>query len=74
MSRHWDFERSPWEVVICRNYDEPGKIGTVGGKLGKAGVNIRFMSVAPIDEGLKENNDGSQSQRMSIPNFSPRAS
>lgn len=38
-------------LLICRNYDEPGKIGTVGGKLGKAGVNIRFMSVAPIDEG-----------------------
>ncbi|KAF2171313.1 hypothetical protein M409DRAFT_18427 [Zasmidium cellare ATCC 36951] len=42
-------------LLICRNFDEPGKIGTVGGKLGKAGVNIRFMSVAPIDEGLKNN-------------------
>lgn len=42
-------------LLICRNYDEPGKIGTVGGKLGKAGVNIRFMSVAPIDEGLRNN-------------------
>jgi D-3-phosphoglycerate dehydrogenase len=40
-------------LLICRNYDEPGKIGTVGGILGKAGVNIRFMSVAPIDEGLR---------------------
>lgn len=38
-------------LLICRNYDEPGKIGNVGGKLGKAGVNIRFMSVAPIDDG-----------------------
>ncbi|EMC99745.1 hypothetical protein BAUCODRAFT_348634 [Baudoinia panamericana UAMH 10762] len=36
-------------LLICRNYDEPGKIGVVGGRLGKAGVNIRFMSVAPID-------------------------
>lgn len=36
-------------LVICRNYDEPGKIGIVGGRLGKASVNIRFMSVAPID-------------------------
>jgi len=37
-------------LLICRNYDEPGKIGIVGGRLGKAGVNIRFMSVAPIDQ------------------------
>lgn len=43
-------------LLICRNYDEPGKIGIVGGRLGKAGVNIRFMSVAPIDEGT--NKDG----------------
>lgn len=34
-------------LLICRNYDSPGKIGVVGGRLGKAGVNIRFMSVAP---------------------------
>ncbi|KAF2764736.1 phosphoglycerate dehydrogenase [Teratosphaeria nubilosa] len=38
-------------LLICRNYDEPGKIGVVGDRLGKAGVNIRFMSVAPIDNG-----------------------
>lgn len=37
-------------LLICRNYDSPGKIGVVGGRLGKAGVNIRFMSVAPIGE------------------------
>lgn len=36
-------------LLICRNYDEPGKIGVVGGRLGKAGVNIRFMTVAPIE-------------------------
>jgi D-3-phosphoglycerate dehydrogenase / 2-oxoglutarate reductase len=35
--------------LIGRNYDEPGKIGIVGGRLGKAGVNIRSMSVAPIE-------------------------
>jgi D-3-phosphoglycerate dehydrogenase len=40
-------------LLICRNNDEPGKIGVVGGQLGKAGVNIKFMSVAPIDEGVK---------------------
>lgn len=38
-------------LLIARNYDEPGKIGKVGGILGKAGVNIRFMSVAPINDG-----------------------
>lgn len=38
-------------LLIARNNDEPGKIGAVGGRLGKAGVNIKFMSVAPIDEG-----------------------
>ncbi|KAK3711492.1 hypothetical protein LTR37_009671 [Vermiconidia calcicola] len=37
-------------MIICRNYDEPGKIGIVGGRLGKAGVNIRFMNVAPIEQ------------------------
>lgn len=37
-------------LLICRNYDSPGKIGVVGGQLGKAGVNIRFMSVAPIGD------------------------
>ncbi|GIZ39873.1 hypothetical protein CKM354_000323900 [Cercospora kikuchii] len=38
-------------LLICRNFDSPGKIGAVGSKLGVAGVNIKFMSVAPIDEG-----------------------
>lgn len=38
-------------LLICRNFDEPGKIGAVGGRLGKSGVNIKFMSVAPIDVG-----------------------
>ncbi|KAK3112340.1 hypothetical protein LTR53_011497 [Teratosphaeriaceae sp. CCFEE 6253] len=36
-------------MMICRNYDEPGKIGVVGAKLGKAGVNIGSMTVAPIE-------------------------
>lgn len=44
-------------LLICRNYDSPGKIGVVGGRLGEAGVNIRFMSVAPI--GKAEDEDGS---------------
>ncbi|KAK5129746.1 hypothetical protein LTR08_002922 [Meristemomyces frigidus] len=36
-------------MLICLNDDAPGKIGVVGGRLGKAGVNIRSMSVAPIE-------------------------
>ena len=36
-------------LLICRNFDEPGKIGVVGGRLGRAGVNISFMSVAPME-------------------------
>jgi D-3-phosphoglycerate dehydrogenase len=36
-------------LLICRNFDSCGKIGFVGNLLGKAGVNIRFMNVAPLD-------------------------
>jgi D-3-phosphoglycerate dehydrogenase len=41
-------------LLICRNFDSVGKIGYVGNLLGKAGVNIKFMNVAPLhdaDEG-----------------------
>ncbi|KAI9790133.1 MAG: hypothetical protein M1833_002100 [Piccolia ochrophora] len=38
-------------LLICHNYDSPGKIGVVGGVLGREGVNINFMSVAPVSEG-----------------------
>lgn len=41
-------------LLIIRNYDEPGKIGAVGGRLGTAGVNVRSMSVAAIDMNLKD--------------------
>ncbi|KAK5279678.1 hypothetical protein LTR40_007450 [Exophiala xenobiotica] len=34
-------------LLICHNYDSPGKIGLVGSILGREGVNINFMSVAP---------------------------
>ena len=44
-------------LLICRNYDSPGKIGVVGGRLGKAGVNIRFMSVAPIGDAEEGHGD-----------------
>jgi len=38
-------------LLICRNFDMPGKIGHVGGMLGKSGINIKFMSVAPLEFG-----------------------
>lgn len=47
-------------LLICRNNDEPGKIGTVGARLGKAGVNIRFMSVAPIEPGNDSDHEAEQ--------------
>lgn len=36
-------------LCVLRNNDEPGKIGVVGGILGRAGINVRFMSVAALD-------------------------
>jgi len=41
-------------LLICRNFDSVGKIGYVGNVLGKAGVNIKFMNVAPLDEEVEE--------------------
>lgn len=35
-------------LLICHNYDRPGMIGKVGGVLGVHGVNISYMSVAPV--------------------------
>lgn len=35
-------------LLICHNYDRPGMIGKVGGVLGTNGVNISYMSVAPL--------------------------
>jgi D-3-phosphoglycerate dehydrogenase len=37
-------------LLICHNYDSPGKIGVVGSILGKEGVNINFMTVAPVSK------------------------
>ena len=34
-------------LLICHNYDSPGKIGVVGSILGREAVNINYMSVAP---------------------------
>ena len=41
-------------LLICRNFDSVGKIGYVGNLLGKAGVNIEFMNVAPLDGEVEE--------------------
>ena len=41
-------------LVICHNYDSPGKIGVVGGILGKENVNINFMSVAGLEKEIEE--------------------
>jgi D-3-phosphoglycerate dehydrogenase len=41
-------------LLICRNFDSCGKIGFVGNLLGKAGVNIKFMNVAPLEEEVEE--------------------
>ncbi|KAH7119636.1 D-isomer specific 2-hydroxyacid dehydrogenase [Dendryphion nanum] len=45
-------------LLICRNYDSVGKIGFVGSLLGKAGVNIRSMSVAPLHEDHDDESKG----------------
>lgn len=40
-------------LLICHNYDSPGKIGVVGSILGKEDVNINFMSVASVSQNLQ---------------------
>lgn len=45
-------------LLICHNYDSPGKIGVVGSILGKGGVNINFMSVAPVSRDEDDHEDG----------------
>ncbi|KAF2998606.1 hypothetical protein E8E13_006861 [Curvularia kusanoi] len=45
-------------LLICRNFDSCGKIGFVGNLLGKAGVNINFMNVAPLDDEFEEESNG----------------
>lgn len=39
-------------LLICENYDSPGKIGVVGSILGRENVNINFMAVAPVSKEL----------------------
>lgn len=44
-------------LLICENYDSPGKIGVVGSILGREGVNINFMTVAPVSPKLLVDSD-----------------
>jgi D-3-phosphoglycerate dehydrogenase len=50
-------------LLICRNIDQAGKIGFVGNVLGKEGVNINFMSVAPLQ---KEHEDGAEDENEAL--------
>lgn len=45
-------------LLVLHNYDEPGKIGGVGGILGRHGINIKFMSVAALDRDGVERKEG----------------
>lgn len=47
-------------LCLLRNNDEPGKIGVVGGILGRAGINVRFMSVAALDKKGGESGSGDE--------------
>lgn len=55
-------------LLVLHNYDRPGKIGGVGGILGKAGVNIRSMNVAALDRGVGngEGGKGDESEALMI--------
>ncbi|KAH8684518.1 phosphoglycerate dehydrogenase [Tricladium varicosporioides] len=44
-------------LLVLHNYDRPGKIGGVGGILGRHDINIRFMSVA-ADTKIEEAGEG----------------
>ncbi|KAK4162873.1 putative D-3-phosphoglycerate dehydrogenase [Cladorrhinum sp. PSN259] len=41
-------------LLILHNYDEPGKIGNVGGVVGKHGINITFMQVAGLNREARQ--------------------
>ncbi|KAI9794639.1 MAG: hypothetical protein M1816_004526 [Peltula sp. TS41687] len=54
-------------LVVCHNFDSPGMIGCVGSILGKEGININFMSVAPVRSdlmGVKNDGDGDGQQQV----------
>ncbi|KAK4230199.1 D-isomer specific 2-hydroxyacid dehydrogenase [Podospora fimiseda] len=41
-------------LLILHNYDEPGKIGNVGGVVGRHGINITFMQVAGLNREARQ--------------------
>ncbi|KAF2092190.1 phosphoglycerate dehydrogenase [Saccharata proteae CBS 121410] len=48
-------------LLICRNFDSCGKIGFVGSLLGRAGVNISSMIVAPLwEEDAEDEGEGGE--------------
>jgi D-3-phosphoglycerate dehydrogenase len=53
-------------LLICRNFDSCGKIGFVGSHLGKAGINIRFMNVAPLYEDVDTGAEGNANEALMI--------
>jgi D-3-phosphoglycerate dehydrogenase len=53
-------------LLICRNFDSCGKIGFVGSLLGKAGVNIKFMNVAPLYDEEEGEGDEQSSEALMI--------
>ncbi|EXJ82658.1 phosphoglycerate dehydrogenase [Capronia epimyces CBS 606.96] len=55
------------KLLICHNYDSPGKIGVVGSVLGRQGVNINFMSVAPATFSGSGSGSGSGSASAASP-------
>ncbi len=48
---HWVEVRPSPHMLVIRNDDRPGMIGTVGTVLGGAGISIRAMALAPSSEG-----------------------
>ncbi|EFQ96880.1 D-3-phosphoglycerate dehydrogenase [Nannizzia gypsea CBS 118893] len=53
-------------LLICHNFDSPGKIGVVGSIVGRNGVNINFMSVAPISKGKPQKETNSVDEALMI--------
>ena len=53
-------------LLICRNFDSCGKIGFVGNRLGAEGVNISFMTVAPLEKGVGEVDEGKTNEALMI--------
>lgn len=53
-------------LLVLHNYDRPGKIGGVGGILGRAGVNIRSMNVAALEKGEEAKGGEEENEALMI--------